>query len=342
MLLPRLGLALGLATALAATARLPGVDLRVDVGEAVAALRILESVARHQEPTADDWRALHESDGYRRLKRREAAMRRTFTDDEFDAFLRTDSVAARHAELARTLDTWQRRDAGRAAQQALEWLPPGARIRATISLLIKPRRNSFVFETSTDPAIMLYLDPAISGAEYTNRLTHELHHIGYASVCVDAVAVDKSPAGEVRRWLGAFGEGEAMLAAAGSERAHPQAVSPDSDRARWDHDVANFERDVELVQAFMRGVLDGQLTGEAIAVRAGGFYGVQGPWYTVGWKMSAVIVGELGRPAFIHAMCQPIDLLATYNRAAARRRQRTGERLATWDTSLLARLSPSR
>jgi len=38
-------------------------------------------------------------------------------------------------------------------------------------------------------------------------------------------------------WIGAFGEGFAMLAAAGGPAIHPHAVSSPEERARWDKDV---------------------------------------------------------------------------------------------------------
>ncbi|MBI3792030.1 MAG: hypothetical protein HY275_14290 [Gemmatimonadetes bacterium] len=316
----------------------PPATLRLDVSEAQAALRILDDLAAHREPAPERWQALHASDGYRRLKRREAAMRREFTDDEFDAFLRADSIVARRAALAATLRDWQRLDVQQAARQAYAWLPAGARIRATIYFLIKPRTNSFVFETGTDPAIMLYLDPAKARREVANQVVHELHHIGYAAACPERAAADSSPGAKARGWLGAFGEGEAMLAAAGSVDVHPHAVSAPADRARWDHDVADFDADLARVQEFLTATLDGTLRGDAIAERAVSFYGVQGPWYTVGYVMSATIVRESGKAALLASMCRPVELLRAFNTAATRVAARTGVRRATWDPAVLDRL----
>jgi hypothetical protein len=222
-------------------------SLRLQSDEAVAALRIMEAVGHHIEPPADAWSALYASDGYRRLKRREAAMGRAFTDSSFALFLRADSTVARRESLRRTLMTWQRMDLRAARTQALSWLPTGARISATIYLLIKPRPNSFVFDTDTDPAIMLYLDPAQSTATFSNHVVHELHHIGYASVCDQRSAVGGTAVDRVRIWLGAFGEGFAMLAAAGGLSVHPHATSPRAERARWDHDVAGFDGNLGLI-----------------------------------------------------------------------------------------------
>src|ERR671927_436895 len=69
-------------------------------------------------------------------------------------------------------------DANRAARRALAYLPKNAYIRAKIYPVIKPRENSFVFEVKTDPAIFLYLDPAVGQKKFENTLAHELHHIG--------------------------------------------------------------------------------------------------------------------------------------------------------------------
>jgi hypothetical protein len=52
----------------------------------------------------------------------------------------------------------------------------------------------------------------------------------------------------VLNWIGGFGEGFAMLAAAGGPDVHPHAVSASDERARWDKDVANFNDDLKNVQ----------------------------------------------------------------------------------------------
>ena len=48
--------------------------------------------------------------------------------------------------LRRALARVRRVDANRLAQRAFDYLPPGAAITATIYPVIKPARNSFVFE----------------------------------------------------------------------------------------------------------------------------------------------------------------------------------------------------
>jgi hypothetical protein len=192
-----------------------------------------------------------------------------------------------------------------------------------------------VFDLKNDPAIFLYLDPAVSREQFENTLAHELHHVGFGTACpAPETAADLENMPEEKRiaigWLSAFGEGLAMLAAAGGPDVHPHLHSKADDRARWDRDVANFGRDLRLVEAFLVEILDGKLDEQAARQRGFGFFGIQGPWYTVGWRMSAVIEKELGRERLIEAFCDTRKLIGTYNEAAEKYSSRTGERLARW------------
>jgi hypothetical protein len=45
---------------------------------------------------------------------------------------------------------------------------------------------------------------------------------------------------------------------------------------------------------------------------------VQGPWYTVGYKMDVTIERELGRPTLIRVLCEKRQYLRTYNEAASK------------------------
>ena len=77
---------------------------------------------------------------------------------------------------------------------------------------------------------------------------------------------------------------------------------------------------------------------DSVTARARSYFGVQGPWYTVGWKMAATSVEEFGRDRFIAVMCSPGAFLRLYNEAAERRESRTGEKLARWTAELLQQL----
>ncbi|MHB8217331.1 MAG: DUF5700 domain-containing putative Zn-dependent protease [Candidatus Sulfotelmatobacter sp.] len=208
--------------------------------------------------------------------------------------------------------------------------------------VIKPKTNSFVFETAVDPAIFLYLDPQESAAEFENTVAHELHHIGYSSVTSLAEARQKDLPPNVKpavEWMGAFGEGFAMLAAAGGPEVDPHAASSPEEHARWQHDLANFNQDVGLLQEFFLDVIDQRLGGkDKIDEKAYTFFGKQGPWYTVGYKMAVIIEKRYGRKRLIECMLDPRELLASYNRAAKEINGDGKEKLALWSPELMQRI----
>ncbi|HWB41148.1 MAG TPA: DUF5700 domain-containing putative Zn-dependent protease [Gemmatimonadales bacterium] len=313
-------------------------DLVIVTDEAEAALEILERRGAGRPVEEETWRRLFATEGYRRLQAREAAMGRAFDDSSFRQFLLSDTLPARASALRAALQAWRRADLGAARANALAYLPDGARIRARIYLLIKPKTNSFVFEPDTDPAIMLYLDPTRTRAQLENTIAHELHHIGYAGVCSRPDSSADPAVTEARGWLGAFGEGVAMLAAAGGPGAHPHAVSPVEDRERWDRDLANSAADLARVEAFLLDILDRRVTDADSIGRAGmAFFGVQGPWYTVGWLMASTVERDAGRRALVETLCDPVRLLRRYD-SAARARPPGEPALPLWSETLLARL----
>lgn len=323
-----------------------GTDVVLDASEAEALLAILDTKASGTAVADADWARLWGSEPYVRLKRREASMNRAFTDEEFREFVLSDELAGRAAALRTTLADWREVDLSSALARARAYLPEDATIRATIYPVIKPRTNSFVFEIDSDPAIFLHLDPEISAAKLENTLAHELHHIGFGGNCptpaaereIEALPAEVSWA--VQR-LGAFGEGFAMLAAAGGPSVHPHAVSDADERARWDRDMAAFDRDFRRVQEFLEGSLDGSLVGEERDAAFRSFYGEQGPWYTVGWKMAVTIEQQLGRDALLGAFCDTRELLPAYNRAARQANTSLAEPLPLWPDDLLRALGPA-
>ncbi len=323
-----------------ASAQGPNPELTVVTDEAEAALAILDLRAAGKPVPPEAWDRLFRSEGYRRLRAREHAMGREFEDSAFRTFLRSDTLLRRAPALHRTLREWREARFDEAAGRALAYLPEGTRLRARVYLLIKPRTNSFVFEPDTDPAVMLYLDPARTRAQLENTVAHELHHIGYAGGCSSSDAPADSAVSAAQRWVSAFGEGVAMLAAAGGPEMHPHAMSPADERARWDRDVAGAAADLRRVEAFLLDVLDRRIDADS-ATRAGmSFFGVQGPWYTLGWVMAATVERDGGRPALVGRLCDPAALLAAYNDAVGRARE--GPRLPRWSETLLARLTPAR
>jgi hypothetical protein len=318
----------------------PAAEVRMITDEPEAVLSILDKRRAGRPVTEDDWRRLFRSDGYVRIKRRELGMGRRFEDADFKAFVLSDALLGRAPALSRTLAKWARADTGGAARLALAYLPRGARIRAKIYPEIKPRENSFVYDIDTDPAIFLYLDPEKSREEVENHLAHEMHHIGYGTACPTAktraeIARLPERGRAALKWLQAFGEGFAVLAAAGGPDRHPHAASPAEERARWDRDVANFGGDLRKVERFFLDVLEGRLKGDDVEATARTFYGEQGPWYTVGWKMAAVIEKAYGRRTLVACMCDQRRLLPTYNRAAEMRNRRSADKLALWSPAVV-------
>ena len=343
----RILLALGVLAAsplAAAPPPAPGGDrlaVRVDDAEAAAALAVLDLENAGQTVPEESWRRLFDSPGYVVLHRREAAMGVGFTDDEFKAFLRLPATRENAASWRRALEGWKRASLSEAAALAFAYLPSGARIVATVYPAIKPRKNSFVFEAASNPSIFMYLDADVTPAKFKNTVAHELHHIGLSSACPPAGAEARRAAQppsirQLLKWLSAYGEGVAMLAAAGGPQVHPHEVSPAEDRARWDRDVASFDQSLADQQRVFLDILSGRLADEhQIDEKMFTYFGVQGPWYTVGWRMAVTIETELGHDRLIAAACDPSTLLATYNVAAAAHNRSAQSKLALWSEALV-------
>ena len=312
-----------------------------------AALAILAARAEGSVVADSLWEALWSSTGYRRLARRERAMGRSFTDSAFRRFLESDTLAARRPSLETTLASWKRADVASAARKAAAYLPAGTPLRALLLPLIKPQTNSFVFDVGTDSAaIFLYLDPSVTRAQLEVTLAHELHHIGYAVACEagDDTRTLTEPQRTALTWLGAFGEGVAVLAAAGGPDVHPHASSDSADRARWDRDYQQVAADFPRVEAFFLDILAGRLAQpDEVRRRAMTFFGdAQGPWYTIGYSMAATIERMDGLEALVISLCNGRELLRRYNAAAVRTNARpsASARLPIWSEELIAGLGP--
>jgi hypothetical protein len=319
------------------------VQLRFDASQAEAVLSIVARHESRQPVTQEDWDLLFATEPYQRLKRRETALQRSFTDEAFQEFVLSDDLARRGPELQRALDQWRSRDLQASARRVLAYLPPNARIRATVYPVIKPQTNSFVTDLRGDPAIFLYLDPGQSAAKFENTVAHELHHVGLGSVAEELESIMAALPPEIRQaveWMGAFGEGLAMLAAAGDPDTHPHDVSPAEERARWDRDITSFNQDLRKLEEFFFQVVDGRLTAEEdVRQRAFSFFGEQGPWYTVGYRMGVIVERHYGRATLVAGMLDPRLLLTRYNAAASELNARGGEPLALWSFHLLNRIN---
>ena len=319
------------------------IQLTLDTDEAEAVLAILDKRATGTIVTEGDWQRLFATGPYIRLKKREAAMHRDFSDYDFKNFVLSPALSDKTSLLRHTLEAWKQTDLAASARRVLRYLPEQAVIRAKVFPVIKPKTNSFVFETQSDPAIFLYLDPEESAAKFENTVAHELHHIGYSSVASLAddkqkgVPLNAKPAVE---WMGGFGEGFAVLAAAGGPDVDPHAASSPKERARWNHDLANFNQDLVSLQQFFLDIVDRKLVGkDKIDEKAFSFFGdAQGAWYTVGYKTAVIVEKRFGRKILIDCMVDPRELLARYNQAAGESNRAGGEKLALWSPELLQKI----
>jgi hypothetical protein len=318
------------------------IELKLDASEAEAVLMILNKRTARAEVTDSEWQHLFATEPYVRLKKREAAIHNEFTDDDFKKFILSPELAALASALRVTLDAWRKTDLNASARRVLAYLPDQASIKAKVFPVIKPNNNSFVFETRADPAIFLYLDREESAAKFENTVAHELHHIGFSSIdsLTEARLKDLPPhVKSAVDWMGAFGEGFAMLAAAGGADVDPHASSSPKEHARWEHDMANFNQDLNSLQQFFLDIVDQKLVGkDKIDEKAYSFFGAQGPWYTVGYRMAVIVEKRYARKRLIECMLDPRELLASYNRAAAGINSAGKEKLALWSPELLQKV----
>jgi hypothetical protein len=323
----------------------PGaVHVQMVTDEAGAVLAIVATRRAGNAITEQDWSRLVSSEGYRRLKQREEGMHRPFTDSSFRAFVLSDSTALRAPALSATLERWKHADVTAAARRALAYLPAGTRLRATVYPVIKPRGNSFVWDTGTDSAaIFLYIDPAVTPEKLENTVAHELHHIGTAAACPDQADSTLAPAVRTATtWMGAFAEGLAMLAAGGGPDADPHAASLPQEHARWEHDFGTWKTDFRALDAFLADAVEGRISADSATSVARTFYGdAQGPWYTVGYAMGTTVERADGRAAVIRSICNPPLLLQLYNRAAAEHNRAGGDPLPLWSETTLAHFPPA-
>ncbi len=325
------------------------VQIKIDTSEADQVLAIL-ALREARKPIDDSqWQKLFATEPYRRLIVREKKIAAQFnapeivlTDDKFKAFVLSDDLLKRAAALRSALERWKGADLQQAAEKILDYLPASAVIRAKVFPMIKPGSNSFVWETSTDPTIFLYVNPETSAAKFANTVAHELHHIGLASAQRDydeKIKAFPERSRTIAQWMGAFGEGQAMLAAVGGPDADPHAASTPAERARWNADMGNFSRDLETVNTFFRDVLNGRFASEAaITEKGSSFFGQQGPWYTVGYNMAVMVEKRFGRPALIETMLDPRRLLVLYNEAAAEQNATGKQRLPLWSEEVLTQV----
>ncbi len=333
---------LGMLNSPAMHAEMDRVQVNLDTTEAEQVLAILAKQKQSQPVTDADWHSLFSTEPYQRLKKREAAMHRDFSDDDFKKFVLSDELARGYDGLTRTLEAWRKADLRAAGLRVLQYLPDQAAIHVKVFPMIKPRPNSFVFDVDTDPAIFLYLNPKVSQQEFDNTVSHEMHHIGLAStdkLYDKKIETLPPPAQKVANWIGAFGEGLAILAAAGGPDVPPNQYSQLDVQQNWGRGMSTFNQDLGTLNEFFLEALDGRLKDDAVDKKASTFYGdIQGPWYTVGYKMAILIEKRYGRAALIECMVDRRLLLVRYNQVAGELNASGKEQLAVWSPEILKAL----
>jgi hypothetical protein len=314
------------------------VRLRVLTTEASDALAIMAS--QDSARRIKLWRELVATEEYQRFTQRDSVFHRTRSEASFYAWLTADSVIARAPVLRHTFTEWSRADIAGAGRLSAAYLPSGTPVHASLYFVIKPQHNTFVYDLDEDPAIFVSIDPTINRAQFENEVAHELHHIGYAAACRAADTANTVTAMDtVARWMSSFGEGWAMLAAAGGPNVNPHWESDSADRARWDADYAHVGDGMEQLSELFAAVLDRRLPGpDSIQARAMGFFGIQGPWYTVGYLMVRTVEVTYGRPRLLSMLCDPVKLVLTYEEAARAANARSETKLPLWPHTLIKAL----
>jgi hypothetical protein len=311
------------------------VRLRVFTTEANDALTImaLQDSARRVEL----WQEVMATEEYRRFTQRDSIFHRARSAASFYAWLTSDSVTARAPVLGQAFTEWSRADIAGAGRLSAAYLPPGTPVHASLYFVIKPQHNTFVYDVDKDPAIFVSVEPAMNRAQFENEVAHELHHIGYAAACRTSDTAKAATAMDtVAEWMSSFGEGWAMLAAAGGPNANPHWESDSVDRARWDTDYAHVGDGLQQLSEFFAAVLDRRLTSpDSIQAHAMRFFGIQGPWYTVGYLMVRTVEMTYGRRRLLSTLCDPVKLVLTYEEAARAANMRTDAKLPRWPNSLV-------
>lgn len=239
-------------------------------------------------------------------------MKREFTEEAFREFVMSDDLLAKRSELRATLEQWSHARMDTAAKLALAYLPAHAKIGAKVYPVVKPRSNSFVFDLANDPAVFVYLE--LLPADILEALVaHEFHHIGFANGCSSNEELPTKQA-QLRRWLSAFGEGLATVAAAGGVDRKPRLHGDAAED--WEKQMQQLPARFKAAETFLLAVARGELDDATRNKQGMELFGVVGPWYTAGWFMAEVIENELGRDALIAAFCDSRELFATYNKAA--------------------------
>ncbi|MGA3212035.1 MAG: DUF5700 domain-containing putative Zn-dependent protease [Terriglobales bacterium] len=99
--------------------------------------------------------------------------------------------------------------------------------------------------------------------------------------------------------------------------------------------MSNFNQNLLRLNRFFLDIIQGKLSPDEQREQAGSFFGVQGPWYTVGYKMAVMVEKRYGRTSLIECMIDQRKLLRRYNMAAAFYNSTHADKLERWPQELL-------
>jgi hypothetical protein len=312
------------------------VALNLDSSEAEAVLAILDKRALNRRVTEADWQKLFSTTPYRRLKQGEMSMDQRFSDEEFMKFVTTlDARREKFRPDPAAMAVRRRPSRGTASPDlsAAAGKHPRRRLSSDQGT-VQQLRVRLVHST-----LFLYLDPKKTRAHLENTFAHEAHHVGLASVEAAYEERIKSMPENSRRaahWMGAFREGMAVLAAAGSPDVHPLADFSEPYGSVWNLEANRFVANLDELNRFFLDTVHGDLLNDAVLHEGRIFFGFgSGPWYTVGYRMAVAIEREFGRTALVATYADPRQFVARYNEAAASENAKTGAHLPLFSAEIL-------
>ena len=291
------------------------IDLVLD--QIKTTINILNKNDKDENITNDDWNSLFTTKGYQMLKQRGKDMDNNFADSGFKEFLLDEETSSYLENYKNSLNRFLDIDLDYLILKTKKYLPQSAEINTAIIPVIKPDPNSFVHSINNRLLLFIYLEPNISKDKLENKLIHEFHHIGLDDIYNKSDyshLIDSAQ--KMIEWTNAFGEGFAMLAAAGGIDKHPNNFSEESKKL-WDKNMKNFNTDFKKIENFRLNILydnfhnDKEIynKGFEIMVNNGG----QGSWYTVGYKVAKVIEKTANRKVLIDCMDDLTKLYTVYN-----------------------------
>src|SRR5262249_56183516 len=105
-----------------------------------------------------------------------------------------------------------------------------------------------------------------------------------------------------------------VLDGAGGRDVPPDQYEAVDVRQNWARGMQAFNQDLRTLNQFFLDVAQAKLTEGAANQKAMSFFGdIQGPWYTVGYKMASIVEKRFGRAALIQCMLdRPFLLLPSH------------------------------